>query len=178
MTKFSLTLVASLGLAVSAFAGHEVATTGKDYKAMPAVPCFKDQEVQIDLFGTYNDSVNRSRYSDDFGGGVAVNYFFYRYVGIGIEGNVFDGGAHGVWQMGGRLLARYPLELGGTCIAPYIFGGGGAQLDGLASGYYTAGGGLEWRATPSIGLFGEGRYTWASVNTDSGQARVGVRFVF
>ncbi len=176
MKKFALTLIAGLGLATSVFAGREMVSS-KDYKS-PVEPCFKDQELQVDLFGSYTDSVNRSPYNDGFGGGVAVNYFFHRYIGIGIEGNVFDGDANGVWNLGGRLLARYPLELGSTCIAPYIFVGGGAQFDGLTSGTWLTGGGLEWRATPSFGVFGEGRYTWAGNQANSAQGRVGVRFVF
>ena len=39
-------------------------------------------------------------------------------------------------------------------------------------------GGLEWRATETIGIFGEGRYTWGEDDRNSSQARVGVRFVF
>jgi len=178
MKTTALNLIACLGVATSAFAGHEVINAKDKGYMPPAEPCFKDQELQIDLFGSYTDGVQRREYNDDFGGGVAVSYFFMRYLGVGIEGNVRDGDAHGVWNLGGRLIARYPLELGNICIAPYIFGGGGAQFDGLTSGTWLAGGGLEWRATPMFGVFGEGRYTWAGAQADSGQARVGVRFAF
>jgi hypothetical protein len=183
----TLTLAALIG---TSFAGHEMAT-GKGYEN-PVTPCFSDREVQVDIFGSYNDAVQRSPYRDGFGGGLALTYFFMRYLGVGIEGNVYDGGhganwnngnwrtggGHAVWNLGGRLVARYPLEMGSTCIAPYAFAGGGAQFDGLTSGTWLAGGGLEWRATPMLGVFGEGRYTWAGNQADSAQARVGVRVVF
>ena len=175
MKKITFSLIAALGVTTAAFAGHEVA--GKGYKET-VVPCFNDRELQVDLFGSYTDGVRRSPYSDGFGGGIGVNYFFMRYLGVGIDGNVYDGGHNGVWNLGGRLIARYPLELGSVCLSPYAFAGGGAQFDGLTSGTWLAGGGLEWRATPKFGIFGEGHYTWAGNQANSAQARVGVRFVF
>jgi len=175
--KTALNLIACLGVAGSAFAGHEISGKDKGYLP-PAEPCFNDQEFQVDLFGSYTYGVQRSEYGDGFGGGVAMNYFFHRYIGVGIEGNVYEGEANGVWNLGGRVIARYPLELGSVCISPYAFVGGGAQFDGLTSGTWLAGGGLEWRATSSFGVFTEGRYTWAGDQADSSQARVGVRFVF
>jgi len=83
----------------------------------------------------------------------------------------------GVWNVDASLIARYPLELGTLCIAPYILGGGGVQTDGTTVGSWFAGGGLEWRVTPRIGIFGEGRYIWAE-DTESANARLGLRFVF
>ena len=177
MKSIAITCVAGL-VASSAFAGQSVAT-GKDYKSpAPApIPCFKEQELQLDLFASYT-AFEDGQYDDGFGGGIALNYFFTRYFGIGVDGNVLDGGASGVWDSTGRLLARYPLELGSTCIAPYAFGGGGVQADGTTVGTVHAGGGLEWRATPSFGVFGEGRYTWGGGDSEAVQARLGFRFVF
>ncbi len=177
MKNIALSLVAGLAVASTALAGTEV--SHKDFKgpAPLAEPCFRDQEFQLDLFGSYTDSARRSRYSDGFGGGLAVNYFFMRYIGIGIDGNVFDGQANGVWDTSGHLIVRYPIE-GSFCWAPYAFAGGGAQFDGTSSGTLHAGGGLEWRATHQFGIFAEGRYTWSAQNDDAGQARVGVRFAF
>ena len=179
MIKIALYSLATLALASSAFAGQEIVS--KNYKEpYSPEPCFKDVELQLDVFGTYNDRVsNGDKYKDGFGGGIAVNYFFTRYLGVGVDGNVWDADVHGLWQATGRILARYPLELGSFCIAPYIFGGGGVQTDSETVGCWLAGGGLEWRATPSFGVFGEGRYTWtADTASDTAQARVGLRFVF
>ena len=176
MKKLTYSLLATVALAASGIAGTEVRSSGKDYKTPAPEPCFKDVELQLDLFGSYTSATSRSRYNDGFGGGIGVNYFFTRYLGVGVSGSIYD--SHGgVWNADGSIIARYPLELGTLCIAPYILGGGGVQTDGVTVGSWHAGGGLEWRATPSIGIFGEGRYTWAE-DSDSASARVGLRFVF
>ena len=177
MKKLTYCLLATVALAASGIAGTEVAVSGKEYKTPAPEPCFKDVEFQLDVFGSYNNPVKRSDYSDDFGGGIGVNYFFTRFLGVGVSGNVYDGGVHGVWNVDASVIARYPLELGTICIAPYALAGGGVQTDGLTAGSWHAGGGLEWRATPSFGIFGEGRYTW-SENNDAAAARVGIRVIF
>ena len=176
MNKLTSSIFASLALAATGFAGTEV-RSGKDYKTPAPEPCFKDVELQLDVFGSYTNPASRSRYGSDFGGGLGVNYFFTRYLGVGVSGNIYDGNAGGVWNVDASVIARYPLELGTFCIAPYILAGGGVQTDGITTGAWHAGGGLEWRATSSIGIFGEGRYIWAEDN-DSATARVGLRFVF
>lgn len=173
MKKIAFTLAASLAVASSALAGKEI----KEYK-QPVEPCFGDTEFQLDLFGSYTDTEGGG-YSDGVGGGIGFNYFFSRYVGIGVDGNIFDGGVNGVWQTSGSLIARFPVELGGLCLAPYILAGGGVQTDGVTSGTYHAGGGLEFRLVPEkFGVYAEGRYTWAADSDDSAQARLGVRLVF
>jgi hypothetical protein len=178
MKKIALPLIACLGLASSAFAGHEVKET-KEYKA-PVEPCFKDQELQLDVFASWLDCrrnvTNGSK--DGFGGGLGVNYFFTRYLGVGADGNI-SAASNGLWTFSGSLIARLPIETGGICLAPYILGGGGFQTDGVNAGTWHAGGGLEWRATHNLGIYGEGRYTWAGSH-DEANARVslGVRFIF
>jgi hypothetical protein len=173
MKKIAYSLVACLAFAGSAFAGKEI----KEFK-QPVEPCFKDTELQIDVFGTYTDTEGGG-YSDGLGGGVGVNYFFMRYLGVGVDGNIFDGDANGVWQANGKLIARFPIELGGLCLAPYVFATGGVQADGVTTGTYGAGGGLELRIVPEkLGVFAEGKYQWSASSNDSAQARVGVRLVF
>jgi hypothetical protein len=177
MKKIAFPLIACLALASSAFAGQEMKES-KDYKAV-AEPCFKDQELQLDLFGSYTDTQGGG-HGDGFGGGLAVNYFFLRYLGVGVDGDVnSNSGRGGIWDFTARIIARYPLELAGGsfCIAPYIFAGGGVENHPTAGSFMT-GGGLEWRATHNIGVFSEGRYTWVGGPNDGVQARVGVRFAF
>ena len=83
-------------------------------------------------------------------------------------------GRHGI---DGRLIARYPID--SACLVPYIFAAGGVQTNGETSGTFGAGGGLEYRVTPQkLGIFAEGRYTWAGSSDDSAQVRLGVRVVF
>ena len=174
--KFVFPILASAALASTAFAGHEMKES-KDMKGGEAPePCFRDQELQLDIFGSYTDGVKRNEHGDGFGGGLAVNYFFIKYLGIGAEGNIYDGDVHGAWDLGGRLIVRFPIE-GAVCWAPYLFAAGGVSTDGSTVGTWGAGGGIELRATHHIGVFGEGRYTWGE-DRDAAQARVGVRFAF
>jgi hypothetical protein len=175
MKHTALTLAACAIASASAFAGHEVSS--KEFKQV-AEPCFKDTELQLDVFTSYTGASNGNSHGDGFGGGIGVNYFFMRHLGVGVDGNVYDGDANGVWDVSARLIARYPLECGSFCLAPYVFGGGGVEANGTTNGTWLAGGGLEWRATEQFGIFGEGRYTWGSADFDSAQARVGVRVVF
>ncbi|MGB8170561.1 MAG: hypothetical protein WCF18_23865 [Chthoniobacteraceae bacterium] len=173
MKKIAYTLVACLAVAGSALAGKEV----KEFK-QPVEPCFKDTELQLDVFGSFTDTSN-GHHTDGFGGGVGINYFFTRYLGVGADTNVFGGGASGVWNFSGSLIARFPVELGGLCLAPYIFGGGGYENDHTSCGTAHAGGGLEFRVVPEkIGIYAEGRYTWVANTDDQAQARLGVRVVF
>jgi hypothetical protein len=179
MKKIVFSALACLTLAGSAFAGHEmVRSSGKESKAVAPEPCFRDHELQLDVFASYT-ATQGGGYSDGFGGGLAVNYFFTRMIGVGIDGNVFDGEVNGVWDTTARVIVRFPIE-NGICIAPYLFGGGGAEADGELVGTLHVGGGLEWRASHNLGIFTEGRYTWAdgSSDNDAAQARLGVRFVF
>ena len=148
MKKITLSALAAVAVAGTAFAGPSTVITSKEYKQPCVTPCFRDQEFQLDLFYSYNDashqgdSVGSDRFTfgptttpiasgllpnlnplltgptvipdgsvvsgsgkvtakipqyfrDGSGGGVGLNYFFYRYVGIGIEGNWWDGTTSG-----------------------------------------------------------------------------------
>ena len=84
-------------------------------------PCFQDCEWQVDIFYSYNNAAHqgvrhfsdshtstsdvitttRARidvppyFRDGSGGGVAINYFFMRHVGVGVEGNWWNGSRKG-----------------------------------------------------------------------------------
>lgn len=174
MKKLTLSILAGLAIAATGFAGQEMVES-KEYKAAPE-PCFKDTELQLDLFASYSGGDDGS-HGDGFGGGLGVNYFFTRNLGISVSGNLYDGDANGVWNVDADLVLRFPIE-GSICIAPYILAGGGIETNGTTVGTWNAGAGLEWRATHTIGIFGEGRYIWAGGDEDGVQARLGLRFVF
>ncbi len=175
MKKIAYPLLSCLAMASSSFAGPESKET-KQYVAPVPELCFRDQEFQLDLFGSYTDGLEANPHADGFGGGIALNYFFIRNLGIGIDGNVHDGDVNGVWATSGRLIARFPID--SICVAPYVFGGGGYEVNGEGFGTVHAGGGLEFRTSQKIGIFGEGRYTWGEDDRNSAQYRVGVRIVF
>ncbi len=94
MKKITLSIMAALAVAGTTFAGTTVVSS-KEYKQpVVAVPCFKDWETVIDGFYSYNDGIaNRQHryFRDGSGGGVDVTQFFYRYFGLGVEGNWWDG---------------------------------------------------------------------------------------
>jgi hypothetical protein len=113
----------------------------------------------------------------------------------------------------GDFILRLPLDdfWPSVHLAPYIFGGGGALFTGAGGntintsfpevnnrfnnasanvsnnrGVANVGGGLEYRFTPHIGLFGEAGYNWVgggnhnfnSSVKDFVQANFGLRFAF
>jgi hypothetical protein len=174
MKKLLYPAVAALALAGTGIAGTPMYTS-KDPVAPE--PCFNDVELQLDVFGSYNDGRARADRGDGWGGGLGVNYFFTRILGFGAAANLYDGDGEGEWNFDFDVIARFPIE-GGVCIAPYVLAGGGLATNGNTVGTWNVGGGLEWRATSSFGVFGEGRYIWGAQDEDTVTARVGLRFVF
>lgn len=175
MKNTLLSLAAGLSVVAGAQAGQPVVHSGKDYKAPAAAPCFKDHEFQLDVFGLYGWST-QGQHDDGFGGGLGVNYFFTKNLGFGIDGSLRDADS-ALWTASASLIARFPIENGSTCLAPYILGGGGVQTNGTTAGSFHAGGGLEFRLPAGFGIFAEGRYFWSGPD-DQVQARAGFRIVF
>jgi hypothetical protein len=170
------------------------------YSTAPRYNC---NELSLDMFGSYwaaerglnhlfetDITGNRGRW----GGGVGLNYFFSRYFGIGGDANWSDhsgfGGPATDWVMG-NAIARLPICNSG--FAPYIYGGGGRQFNGLfrdGSGDILAGKryewfadlgvGVEYRFTPGVGIFTDGRYMWhlQDGGVDRLSLRAGLRLAF
>jgi hypothetical protein len=144
-------------------------------------PYFRANEWSGDIFGTYADLYKRGGtkfYHDGFGAGIGGNYYFTRNFGLGIESEGWDGSHGGVAALEANLLLRWPIE--DIHLAPYAFLGGGYDFGDIGSWKGDLGLGLEYRFTPHIGLFADGRYVLvdkASVNNYD-LARVGVRFAF
>ena len=206
MNKLSTSLLAVLGLVGSAFAGHEMVSS-KEYKAPVPVPCFNDREWQFDVFGAFTDG-NRPHAGPvkehGWGGGIGINYFFTRNIGIGVdatwlyardnngdEGGTLGDGDNGdnddndhttIHNFSGSIIFRFPND--SSCLAPYLFVGGGFHVDGEQWASAHAGGGIEYRIVPQrIGLFTDARWTFFGDRFGAGDqnnitARAGVRFVF
>lgn len=149
-----------------------------------AYPVFRDQELQIDLFGSSalgKDSLNHlsgNRYEHHafWGGGGGLTYYFLRYVGVGGE---FDADArthHFADSAEGNVFLRYPIE--SIRLAPYVFGGGGYQFEEIRQDFAQAGGGLEFRFCRHVGIFADGRYVFAEHTQDYALARAGLRITF
>lgn len=178
MKKYIITgLMAVIAATSSAFAG--TASYKKSVVPMEEPCVFRDNEFQIDAFG---QGAFYDQGSPGWGGGLGLNYFFTRYIGIGVEQSVFgrdSGGSFTEWATLGNLFLRYPIC--SLNMAPYAMIGGGALYGdkGKGKGVGTVGGGLEIRVTDSIGLFGDARWLYSDVEPKSGVlARTGLRFAF
>ena len=213
----SLSMKSSLAVGVAlialpvltAFAGP----TETSSKAVVAPPppiqesLYRAHEWDLDLFGAYAPAGRDGRkYLGDhgWGGGAAVNYFFTRNLGLGLEGLVLDGTGFASGDVSGEFalnaLARLPI--GNTPFAPYGLAGIGAFVPGNGSNFFNTvtngirhkyndrnsddilleghvGLGIEYRFQKHIGLFTDGRYEFVDgANNNFGLVRAGVRFAF
>ncbi len=198
--KKLLTSLALIGLASAAQAGQPMASTGKEFKqtTVEEQDCFRAGEWQFDVFGQY--SVGKAGHVGAFrehgwGGGVGINYFFTRNLGLGVdaawldirEDSKFeranpDSDHTALHNFTGSLFLRFPID--SACLAPYLYAGGGFHVDGeqWASGH--AGAGLEYRIKPNkLGVFVDGRWTYLGdrdgrEDLNFFSARAGFRIVF
>ena len=175
-----LATVMFASLASVAFAGQPVyQATGKEIKnPIPPEPCFAETELQLDVYGAFVGP-DGGVHHDGWGGGLGVNYYFSRHIGVGVDGTVTDNEGPELWQVHAHLLARFPIDTGSFCFAPYLKVGGGYQLDSQNDWSYGVGGGIEFRLTPRFGIFGEGGYYWTESDSNNyAQAKAGIRFIF
>jgi hypothetical protein len=201
MNILTTTLFASIAMAATSFAGHEVVSSGKEYKGgkEPAPTyCFNAGELQLDVYGAYvvgEGPAHAGPVRDHgFGGGIGVNYFFTRYLGVGAEGywisadhnaRAGDGRDNGdttFHNVNGSLIFRLPIDA--LCLAPYAYLGGGAVMDGDKWAVGFAGVGLEYRVIPNkLGLFVDARWNYygdryGADDQNNFTSRAGVRWVF
>ena len=183
-----------------------VETSSKEMQQSATVQTSEDwyraHEWNIDLFGAYaftGTPYRNDRYLDAdhaWGGGIAGNYFFTRYLGAGLQGYALDADDV-IGQTSGNLIFRYPIP--GTLVAPYGFAGGGFLFNGSRAedlvdrgnslpsvtrhsdveGVGQFGGGFEVRVTPHIGIIND--FSWNVVNgshNNYGVVRTGLSFAF
>ena len=156
MRKLVLSLLGFGAIASLAFAGTET-YGGKEMKQVVPPPCpewYADREFNVSIWGTYvftgNEWANDRYIESDhgWGGGGDIKYFFWRYIGVGIEGWAVDArrafiidndgdpfpgsnighNSRAVGAVLGTLTLRYPFHC--SRFSPYIFGGGGAIFGG------------------------------------------------
>jgi hypothetical protein len=201
MKKLTLSLLLSLGLIGTTIAGQPMVSSGKEYKGTAPAPeyCFNDREFQLDLFGAYLDGNGHTHAGpireSGYGGGIGINYFFSRHIGIGVDATWISAEENGAadaqrddddetifHNISSSLIFRLPID--SACIAPYLFVGGGFHVDGDQWASAHAGLGIEYRIVPQrIGLFTDARFTYYGTrygNDDQNNvlARAGIRFVF
>jgi opacity protein-like surface antigen len=186
MKKLVFSVLFCVAFALPSFAGHEMVSSGKETHAMDtgyaASDCFRDQELQLDLFGAYAVGGHSGSYKGHaFGGGVGLNYFFARYFGIGAEGILLDSDST-LKDFAGSFILRIPTKAR-ICTTPYFFIGGGYEFDHKDRGFGHAGAGLEFRFRPNLAVFVDGRYvvsekSGAEHKRDYALIRAGVRLPF
>jgi hypothetical protein len=144
---------------------------------------FTANEFSVDLFGSYWHGQNRVEDVFDtnirrgtWGGGVGVNYFLTREIGLGGDFNIPDNDGNFIDSASGSLILRLPIESAG--LAPYVFGGGTRLTDRTWEWAGHAGIGLEFRMNPITGIFADARYVWPEDSGDSLLLRAGLRLVF
>jgi len=174
MKKYILSFVGVLALALPAVAGTDYKVT----KNVVVDNCkFRDSELQLDLFGL---GAFYKQGRPGWGGGVGINYFFARYFGIGVEQNVFGRNDNGSsqyteWGTFSNVFLRYPI-----CswnLAPYAVVGGGVIYGKKTIGGGSVGGGLEYRVTDNVGIFGDARWLYTEENSGV-MARTGIKLAF
>ena len=143
MKKYIITGIMTAITATSVMAGTPVAS--KEVVAIEDPCLFRDNELQLDVFGLgdfYRGGADISG-RPAWGGGLGLNYFFSRYIGVGLEQSVYGrnskgNGAQGNdfgytrWATIGNLFLRYPI-----CswnLAPYLMVGGGANYGNVGGG--------------------------------------------
>ena len=175
MKKFILTLTATLAAASLAVAGSDMKSS-KNFKNEVAAPepCFSAGEAIFGLFGGYvfvDESLEG--YDDSFGGGAELLYAVTNNIVVGGEYYAFDDkpthAANAVVQV------RFPMD----CLAPYVFGTAGILVDGESTFAVGGGAGLEYRLSPKLGIFGDGRYVYGDGGDETSIfVRAGLRFAF
>jgi hypothetical protein len=175
-------LISSIALGVviasgSAFAGTETASFKEKEIVVVEDDCnFRDMEFQLDAFYTGFYGGKGTRFSTGSGGGFGLNFFFAKYFGIGYEAAWYsNNGTAEHLPLAGNFFIRYPIC--SLNLAPYAMVGGGAAWDGTCVGYGNVGGGLEYRFTPNVGLFADGRYFYGGPG-NVGNFRSGLRIAF
>jgi hypothetical protein len=195
----------ALTTALSAVQSGPVETSSKEMQQTASAPredFYRDREWNLDLFGAYaftGTPYRNDRYLEAdhaWSGGIAGNYFFTRYLGVGLQGYALDGDDI-IGQTSGNLIFRYPIP--GTRVAPYGFAGGGVFFHGSRAedlvdrghnlvsttrhsdveGMGEFGGGFEVRITPRIGIMND--FSWNVVNgghNNYGIVRSGLSFAF
>lgn len=143
---------------------------------------FRAKEFSLDAFGTVSvgqqtiNHISGNRVTDDgrLGAGIGLNYFLTRNIGVGGDAYTENTAHSFVDNASGNLIFRIPIDK--LHLAPYVFGGGGYQFDYNEIWFAQAGGGLELRVSPNVGLFVDARYVFTDKVDNFGVARAGLRF--
>ena len=154
MRRLTLCLCALVAATSAAFAGETYTSSKNTVAPVPECPqWYADNEFNLTLSGVYAFTGTEWREDQYFGvdhawgGSIDAKYFFHRYFGVGVQGNIFsvrnneflDGGfgrfsidnsddSHAVGSVLGTFTLRFPMNC--SRVAPYVWVGGGAIFGG------------------------------------------------
>ena len=146
------------------------------YERKEGVDIFPNNQLSLDLFGTY---ANHNKFGDarhGFGGGVGLDYFFTKYIGISADTYIEEW--RWPYQVNGDLVLRLPLEGRFVGFAPYVLGGGGREFKYIPQYSWNAGLGFEFKFNPYTGLFADARRVFPGETVDYTLVRAGLRIGF
>jgi len=176
--KLTTLLIISAAFVSSAFAGTaDYSKNSKNPVLPPPAPtcgCF-GPGFAVDAFG--GAIFDREGQKGALGGGVGLDYFFNRNLGLETSYGVYATHSQ-THAFDGNLVLRFPID--SICVAPYILAGGGYDTNGTSGGQYDVGGGIDVRFSPTscMGVFAEGLYHWTTSGGDYSSVRLGMRFPF
>lgn len=143
----------------------------------PAAPLCFAPGASLSLFGAYLMPDNDA-YTDEFGGGIGLEYFWSEYFGVSAAYALFATTPE-IHHVTADLVLRYPIRP--ACIAPYILGGGGIHSNSETEGIGRVGGGIDVQipALNNHGFFADYVYTFGGGDLGDFQTvRLGVKFNF
>ena len=155
------------------------------------IDLYNAHEFNLDIFGTraFTSSDSDRLFREDAnGGGLGLSYFMTEYLGVGVEGALFETDGDTLGSTAINALLRLPL--GDSGVAVHGLGGVGFIFnpDDLSEDHGDSestlfeghlGVGAEWRFNETFGVFADWRYTFSERDrSDFSQARLGMRFAW
>lgn len=146
------------------------------FAATPAATPFDDKAFSVSTFATYQANATAPK-DGRLGAGLAVEYNFSRYVAVQASTFRNDWGANSVFQnLALSPILRIPIL--DWKVAPYVIGSAGFDFDQDNARFYSAGVGLDWRATRKVGAFADVQQYWRQKSEDNLGVRLGLRYTF
>ncbi len=140
---------------------------------------YQGREFSVATFASYQtDGIVTG--TDQWGAGLQADFFLTRNIGLTLASSKTSFGEGGAIQnVAVGPVIRLPICQTGW--SPYILGGIGFDFDNGNERYYYGGGGLEYRFTRHVGLFGDAQYVWRDylvLDRGATVARFGLRWTF
>jgi hypothetical protein len=140
------------------------------------VDVFPANQLSLDAFGTYADRDRVGNTMNRLGGGLGLDYFFTRYIGIGADTYIEEW--KWPYRVNGDAILRLPLQERWAGIAPYALGGGGREFKDIPQYSWHVGGGMEFKFNPHTGIFADARRVFPDKTPDYTLVRAGLRIGF